>query len=377
MSGLDIDTRSDIYSLGVLLYELLTGTTPFDKERLKQAAYDEMRRIIREEEPPKPSTRLSRVRSAERGVRNAKITPHSELRIPNLQELDWIVMKALEKDRTRRYETANGFAADVLHYLADEPVLACPPSTAYRFRKFARRNKVALLTTSVLAAVLVLGTGISTWQAIRATKAETLAQSSLVKEAAARVEADEQRQKALANFNDAQVQRAVAEANFAKARAAVDNYFTQVSESHLLKAAGMQPLRRDLLQAALTFYEDLAKQRSEDPGLRVELAAAHYRVGRIYAELGTSDEATKSYNKARELYKELLQSEPDDVDLKHGLARVHYWQGTTKEAIDLWENSAERAPGRTDIRRELAEGYNWMGLTVTNFRKARRGAPVA
>jgi WD40 repeat protein/serine/threonine protein kinase len=161
-SGLDIDTRSDIYSLGVLLYELLTGTTPFTKERFKQATYDEIRRIIREEEPPKPSTKLSTAEglptlAVNRGTEPAKLT--------NLVcgELDWIVMKALEKDRNRRYETAAAFAADVERYLSDEPVQACPPSAVYRFRKFARRNKRAVATATAAAlAVMAAVAGLAT-----------------------------------------------------------------------------------------------------------------------------------------------------------------------------------------------------------------------
>jgi WD40 repeat protein/serine/threonine protein kinase len=171
MSGQDTDTRTDIYSLGVLLYELLTGTTPFDKEHLKQASYDEMRRIIREEEPAKPSTRISTLGQAATTLSANRQSEPRRLSQLFRGELDWIVMKALEKDRDRRYETASALAADVQRYLQDEPVQACPPSAVYRFRKFARRNKAVLMTASAVAFTVLLavvGLAVSTaliWQA--------------------------------------------------------------------------------------------------------------------------------------------------------------------------------------------------------------------
>jgi eukaryotic-like serine/threonine-protein kinase len=185
---LDIDTRSDIYSLGVLLYELLTGSTPFARKRLQSAAFDEMLRIIREEEPPKPSTRLSTTGA----LPSIAVNRGSQLnKLCGLVrgELDWVVMKALEKDRNRRYETANSFADDIQRYLNDEAVQACPPSAMYRFRKFARRNKTALVVAMLVGSAILIavaGLAVSTVLIAReqrvtenALQAETQARTDL------------------------------------------------------------------------------------------------------------------------------------------------------------------------------------------------------
>ena len=165
LSGLDIDTRSDIYSLGVLLYELLTGKTPIDQQELLTAALDGMLRMIREQEPLRPSTRLSREQAASQ-------SPSANQQSQIDRDLDWIVMKCLEKDRTRRYETADGLSMDIRRHLRNEPIVAAPPSASYRFCKFARRHRTALVTAGVILGVLVAATVFSVRQAVRAHDAE-------------------------------------------------------------------------------------------------------------------------------------------------------------------------------------------------------------
>jgi WD40 repeat protein/serine/threonine protein kinase len=182
MSALGVDTRSDIYSLGVLLYELLTGSTPLTRQRMREAAYGEILRMIKEEEPPRPSTRLSDSGEALASISANRQTEPAKLTKLVRGELDWIVMKCLEKDRNRRYETANGFAMDVQRYLADEPVLACPPSAWYRLRKFARRNKAVFAMASVVAVTVLLAVAVlatSTVLTARALQAETKAKGEL------------------------------------------------------------------------------------------------------------------------------------------------------------------------------------------------------
>ncbi|PYJ93096.1 MAG: hypothetical protein DME23_26610 [Verrucomicrobia bacterium] len=229
MSGLDIDTRSDIYSLGVLLYELLAGSTPFDPKELLACGIDGMRKTIREREPVRPSTRLATLQGEELTTAARRRSIDAPKLVHLLKgDLDWIVMKCLEKDRTRRYDTANGLAMDLKRHLNQEPVIARPPSTAYRIQKAIRRNKLAFAAAAAVSLALLIGVAVSTTQAVRATRAERAKQALLESEQQARqaairaqTEAEVERDRARRNLYAADINlahQAWLQSNLGKAR---------------------------------------------------------------------------------------------------------------------------------------------------------------
>jgi serine/threonine protein kinase len=344
INQLDIDTRSDIYALGVLLYELLAGTPPFTRKRSERGGILEMLRVIREQEPTKPSTRLSTADglptlAANRGTEPAKLT-----RLVR-GELDWIVMKALEKDRNRRYETASALARDLERYLHDEPVLACPPSAWYRFQKFARRNKAALLTAALVSAALVLvviGLAVSNAR---------ISQEKNEKEAA--LEA--------------------AEANLRLARQAVDEMYVQVA-GDLGRMPHMLPYQREVLQRALRFYQELARRKSRDSAIRLESAHALLRVGSITYSFKQRRQGEKCCRDALaelELLAGELPSDPQRrfllseaysvvANLHASAGRRQQAEETCRQAAGLLEQLAAR-PDKPEYRSRLAQVYHALG----------------
>ncbi len=363
LNQMDIDTRSDIYSLGVLLYELLTGDTPFDRTRLRSAAFEEMMRIIREEEPPKPSTRLSTSQMLASVSANRNTEPR-KLSTLVKGDLDWIVMKALDKDRGRRYETANGFAADLQRYLDNEPVEACPPSATYRLTKFARRNRGVLLTTAVIALALVLGTAVSTWQAIRAIHAESQARDNETRAIGEERKANAERERAAASEKQA-------EADFQKALEAVDRMLFRVADDALRNVPQMVPVQEKVFRDAVEFYEKLLADRPRDPKLRFATAMAcknligHDKVGK----------PQKMLQRALEILNELHEESPEDSEVRHALAHCYNWLGWKGgDSLISAENCHRRAielmlPLKDSRPEDLARSY---GSLAVNLKAQRR-----
>jgi serine/threonine protein kinase/tetratricopeptide (TPR) repeat protein len=296
---LDIDTRSDIYSLGVLLYELLVGATPFDAKELCSNAYPEMQRIIREVEPPTPSTRLSTLRNELPSIAARREIEPAKLKTTLRGELDWIVMRCLEKNRNRRYQSATELSDDIQRYLDDIPVKARPATSTYRLKKFVRRNKPAVIAAGAILLAIFIGLGLAIFGFFRANV---------------------ERNRAVAALDEVQQQRALADENFREARAAVEDVLRVANEA-LVDQPGLQPLRLELTKAAIDRYEPFLAKPIADPTPRGELARLYAQYGMLMLEHSEVEDAEvmAAFEKARTIQQQLLLEHPDNRALREDL----------------------------------------------------------
>ena len=348
LSGLDIDTRSDIYSLGVLLYELLSGVTPFDGERMRTAGYDEMRRIIREEDPPSPSTRLSTLGLAAVTVSAERQSDPKRLCRLLSGELDWIVMKALDKDRNRRYETANELARDVDRYLNEEPVLARTPSARYRLSKFVRRNRGAVLAVVLVLLALLVGV-IGTWLGLlRAHNA-----------AVAERQAKETAERRLAQIE--------------KANEILGSIFKDLNPESAENED--KPLR-----ALLGERLDRATEQLEGEVIGDPLAVARMQVtlGISQLGLGQAENAIRLLSKARTtLTAQLGPDHPDTLESVNNLALGYQAAGKLALALPLFEETLKRAKAKLGPdHKETASSMNNLAVAYHDAGKLALALPL-
>jgi eukaryotic-like serine/threonine-protein kinase len=359
ISPLGVDTRTDVYALGVLAYELLTGTTPLQKESLRQAVYTEAVRLIKEQDPPKPSTRLTDSKESLANLAALRRTGPARLTREVRGELDWIVMKALEKDRTRRYEGAGDLARDIERYLHDEPIEACPPSKGYRLKKFARKNKGPVLTALSILFFLVIAVIGTTWGLIRAERARAEA-------VRARQAEVEQRQLAQANAEAESKAKKTAEAREAETRAVLDfvqnRVFAAARPKGQAGGLGWDITLHHALEAALPFVD---KSFADQPLIEAQLRLT---LGNSFWYLDKAQIAAEQFQAARAIYTR-HGDERNMLGSMRGLANCYKSLGRHLEAQKLREEILVRRrtllgidhPDTLSSMMDLANSYRELG----------------
>jgi len=361
-SALDVDTRADLYSLGVILYELLTGTTPIERNQLKAAAFDEMCRLIREEEPPRPSTRLSSSDTLPNLAARRHTEPAKLGRIVR-GELDWIVMKALEKDRNRRYETAVGLGRDIERYLDGEAVEACPPNTWYRLSKLLKRNRQVVVVTSMMLGVVLASLLTVIYIQVHANRNLRLLNLSL----------DQANTELQAKNSQIEQQRKQVAEREQEAIQAIDGFADAVSNNSELKHnAELANLRQLLLSRPLQFFNNLRQRLQTDqtanPDSLTQLATVGTRLGMLASEIGDKQLALRAYQDSMAALESQLANHPTDDELQYRLAKAQANIGNVllalekpheailefEAALNRYRPLNERNPADTEVQHSLA-----------------------